>query len=419
MDTEINEWSLSAPGSEFADSFLFGNGFFGAALTMRPEREEVLLSHGCFWAGAPARKHGRSGAPEAFQKARVLSMKGAHAAAWEALKDFISEKENYGTNLPVGSLIITQKIPAWKHYRRTISFIRGIASCGWTHDGFRQTWEAACGTDPRVLTMTFLDGTRMELTFRIEGACIQEKKTEDGTLLFFAQAREHIHSDGRCGVNLCGGFRVKADRVTACEDGTLTAEGKEIRLWLTMETDYDPDPEKEKRDRHSLLREILKTLGRAEQADAFLKKESLSSGGASLPVPRIQIQGQDRINRQIRFGEYLLRRAVTEESPLPPNLQGIWNDGEACRLGWTNDDHLDVNTQMHLWYAESLGEGERLKPLFRFMKQRLIPEGLKTARGYYGLPGAVAELSTNAFGYAAPFWGRTLAPCPGCGFWLC
>ena len=52
-EEKIQEIRLSAPGNGFADSFLLGNGAFGAALGMDPLREEVRLSHGCFFSGAP------------------------------------------------------------------------------------------------------------------------------------------------------------------------------------------------------------------------------------------------------------------------------------------------------------------------------------------------------------------------------
>lgn len=435
-EENIQEIRLSAPGNGFADSFLLGNGAFGAALGMDPLREEVRLSHGCFFSGAPAGRHGRPGAPEAFRRARALSLAGRHAEAWEALKGFIGEKENYGTHLPLGSVIISQEADRVEDYSRTLSLSRGRACCAFNADGNRQSREARCLADPSVLEMVFRGEAPLCLTFALEGELIRDRRAEGSTLLFSAQALETLHSDGACGVRLEGGLRLYADGPVRALGTSLRAEGREIRLWLSLETDYDPDPALEERNRRETLprRRVLEALARAEdmlfspegQKSPDLShpgkpgfSEAADAGEDFLPPPRMQIEGQPRINRQVRLGEYLLRAAVREASPLPPALQGIWNDGEACRLGWTNDFHLDVNTQMNLWCADSLGEGDRLRPLFRFMRLRLIPEGRKCARGYYGLPGAVAELSTNAFGFAAPFWGRPLAPCPGCGFWLC
>ncbi|MCR4875909.1 MAG: hypothetical protein K5922_01905, partial [Clostridiales bacterium] len=257
--------------------------------------------------------------------------------------------------------------------------------------------------------------------------CLTGREAAGDLLLFEARARETVHSDGTCGTCLAGGLRVRAEgKVTAGPD-FLRAEGTEIRLRLTMETDYSMEENScripggmdalREKVRDTLEREWDGPHGAAHTMAAHRMKE----GPAPRPglTPRVELEGEPQINRQVLFGHGLLRAAVTPDSPLPPALQGVWNDEEACQLGWSNDYHLDVNTQMNLWCAETLGEGERLAPLFRFLLQRLIPEGRKTAAGYYGLPGAVTELSTNCFGYAAPYWGRPLAPCPACGFWLC
>ncbi|MGN0748036.1 MAG: glycosyl hydrolase family 95 catalytic domain-containing protein, partial [Aristaeellaceae bacterium] len=107
-----------------------------------------------------------------------------------------------------------------------------------------------------------------------------------------------------------------------------------------------------------------------------------------------------------------------EDAPLPMSLQGVWNDNVACRIGWTCDMHLDINTQMNYWLCEMTGLSDSHRPLFAWMEQRLIPHGRRNARRHYGLPGWAAELVSNAWGYAQPYWNRSLAPCPGCGAWL-
>ncbi len=410
MESNWTQISLQTPGKEFADSFLLGNGRMGVSLGFQPEKDSVLLSHAAFWSGAPPKTHGRPGAPEAFRAARAFSMQGDPLRAYEALKGFIGEKENYGTNLPVGRLRMEQYLPGWEDYRRCLSLTEGEARCDFRCGTRRQTRRARCLQDPSVLEMEFRDTEPMRIAFSMEGTNIFRRTVAENRFLFEAQALETVHSDGTCGVFLAGGFVLSADGAIRAGKDSILAEGHVIRLRLTMETE-DPPEAPESGNPPQKVRRVLDAFPHAAADRETPAKDLLS--------PRIEIEGETRINRQALTGHYLLRAAAAPDSPLPPNLQGVWNDEEACRLGWTNDYHLDVNTQMNLWCAETLGEGHRLAPLFRFMLDRLIPEGRKTARGYYGLPGAVAELSTNCFGYAAPYWGRPLAPCPGCGFWLC
>mgnify|MGYP000414688070 FL=1 len=113
-----------------------------------------------------------------------------------------------------------------------------------------------------------------------------------------------------------------------------------------------------------------------------------------------------------QYGRYLLFCSSREDSKLPAHLQGIWNDNVACRIGWTCDMHLDINTQMNYWPAEFSGMGFVTESLYRWIEEKLIPEGRKTARLSYGMKGWVGEIVSNAWGYAAPYWASPIAPCP-------
>ncbi|MCI9144438.1 MAG: hypothetical protein HFH87_17765, partial [Lachnospiraceae bacterium] len=105
------------------------------------------------------------------------------------------------------------------------------------------------------------------------------------------------------------------------------------------------------------------------------------------------------------------------DSLLPAHLQGVWNDDVACRIGWTCDMHLDINTQMNYWISEPGNLSECHEPLFDWMENRLIPNGRVTARKCYGYGGWVGELVSNAWGYGAPYWNESLSPCPTGGIW--
>ncbi len=104
-----------------------------------------------------------------------------------------------------------------------------------------------------------------------------------------------------------------------------------------------------------------------------------------------------------QFGRYLLIGSSRPNSPLPAHLTGAWNDNLACRIGWTCDYHLDINTQMNYWIAELTNLSECHQPLFRWIEQTLVPSGRHTAQNLYGLPGWVAHIFSNPWGFTA--WG--------------
>ncbi|MFV0468845.1 MAG: glycosyl hydrolase family 95 catalytic domain-containing protein, partial [Dysgonomonas sp.] len=112
------------------------------------------------------------------------------------------------------------------------------------------------------------------------------------------------------------------------------------------------------------------------------------------------------------YGRYLLIAASRENSPLPANLQGIWNDNLACNMGWTNDYHLDINTQQNYWMANITNLHECNVPLFSYLKD-LSVYGEKTAREIYNARGWTANTIANVWGYttcgSGVNWG--LFPC--------
>jgi alpha-L-fucosidase 2 len=119
-----------------------------------------------------------------------------------------------------------------------------------------------------------------------------------------------------------------------------------------------------------------------------------------------------------QFGRYLLIGCSRADSPLPAHLTGVWNDNVACRIGWTCDYHLDINTQMNYWIAELTGIPECHIPLLRWIEQTLVPSARHTAATLYDLPGWVAHIFSNPWGFSAPGWSIWWGMHPTGGAWV-
>jgi alpha-L-fucosidase 2 len=87
-----------------------------------------------------------------------------------------------------------------------------------------------------------------------------------------------------------------------------------------------------------------------------------------------------------QFGRYLTIAGSRSNSPLPLALQGIWNDGLASSMGWTDDFHLDINTEQNYWLAEVGNLPESQTPLFALIEE-LRTSGRRTAKTLYNAPG--------------------------------
>lgn len=119
-----------------------------------------------------------------------------------------------------------------------------------------------------------------------------------------------------------------------------------------------------------------------------------------------------------QFGRYLLIGSSRPDSPLPAHLTGAWNDNHACRIAWTCDYHLDINTQMNYWITELTNLSECHQPLFRWIENTLVPSGRKTAQTLYGLPGWVAHIFSNPWGFTAWGWSTWWGVYPTGGVWV-
>lgn len=405
----------TAPGRHFSENYLLGNGWIGLCAGHQPIEESITLSHIAFFSGEAPKAHSRLGAPEAFRAARKAALAGENPETH--LSGFWGEKGNYGTSLPVGCLRMVQpNLSGIRAYERWLDLTDGLSECQFEHDGGLQRRVLFCSHPDHCAALYITDSAPegMRLLLEVEGEHVSETAVRKNALSFTAKALETRHSDGRHGVTLTGLLTVSlADGSCAASDGKLSVTGAhEALLILTMETDFSGEGRTDARREITDWPELLA----AHRADfsARMNRQTLRLRGRSAEE---DTQAQEAALMHT-LARYLTLSASREDSPLPMSLQGVWNDGVACQIGWTCDMHLDINTQMNYWLCEPGALPECHRPLFRWMEERLLPQARAAARDFYGLPGWSAELVSNAWGFAAPYWNRSLAPCPGCGAWL-
>jgi alpha-L-fucosidase 2 len=145
-------------------------------------------------------------------------------------------------------------------------------------------------------------------------------------------------------------------------------------------------------DHQSLYRRLSIDLGSTEpqllRKPTDERRRALAAGAADPQLLALFFQ----------YGRYVTIAGSREDSPLPLALQGIWNDGLASSMGWTDDFHLDINTQQNYWPTEVCNLSECQTPLFRLI-QILRASGRNTAKQMYGAPGWVCHTIANPWGY--------------------
>lgn len=421
MDSKIG---FGIPAKEWTEGFLLGNGHMGAVLYGGTEKEVIELSEITFYSGETSKDNNRENASEYFNTMRTLVSAGDYKASMEAARGFMGIRHNYGTNLPVGRLIIELSKGGVSGYHRELNLLEGIAGITYTQEGRTITREAFISNPSKKLIYKIDSSGTGFLTTRIYFEGDGENYTtacHKGEYTFLVSARERLHSDGTCGVNLLGKVCVFSTGGTTAytPEGILVEGATSVIVTVALTTDFlkDINIGKELPFTKNFQPEKISDTGKRFFDYKTEKEKHSKDFSAYMKRTDLTLPEDTMTQLMFQYGRYLLLSSSREDSPLPAHLQGVWNDNVACRIGWTCDMHLDINTQMNYWLAGPTNLLECQYPLFRWMEEQVIPSGRVTARESYGLKGWSADLVSNAWGFSAPYWSRTISPCPTGGIW--
>ena len=463
MSEQTTIWYAEA-AAQWCDALPLGNGRMGAMLYGDACAERVYLSDSTFWSGEPSLENNNADGPAIVPEIRRQFLAGEVAAANHLCEQIEGRKLNYGTNLPFGNLRIfmAHGDENLLNYRRALDLdtavatvryeVTGTASArglflGRAGDGkFDAGYEPIEVSYQRELFASHADSViAMRITCSRAGALglrvmldgdeqpYAVEAIDDATLGMEVLAREHYHSDGACGVIGHARLAVLAEggAVRALGAGIVAERCDAVTLLLAFESTFDgADPVAACRaridaavaqgydalkarhiaDHQALFRRVGLDLGPSPHADEPLDRRMAAvQAGADDPALAALL---------FHFGRYLLIGSSRPDSPLPAHLTGVWNDNVACRIGWTCDYHLDINTQMNYWIAELTGIPECHLPLLRWIERTLVPSGRHAAATLYGLPGWVAHIFSTPWGFAAPGWSIRWGMHPTGGAWV-
>lgn len=427
------------PALSWKEGLPLGNGHVGAMLDGGVNRETINLSESTCFSGEASLKNNQSGAPEVFRKMRKAVEEGDFATAKQLSDGFIGIRHNFGTNLPLGNLIIELEENPENYclYKRSLSISSSLAELEYKVEDTTYHRTVFLSNPHRVLVVKLAadKSGKINVCLSLDGGDNSYSVEIDSRLdfLLYGKASEKIHSDGKAGVNFHGRMRIlHKNGEVKIKQGKLCAENcDEVVILTSLATNFDGTDEVQTcfdqveaaaaigfetlldihvKDYKTIFdRVTLKLVGDNNYdrpTDEWLKE--IKNGAEDPALTALMFQ----------YGRYLLISSSRESSQLPAHLQGVWNDYVACRIGWSCDMHLDINTQMNYWPIEVANITECGDPLFKWIRDKLVPSGRITAREAYGLDGWVAELVSNAWGYAAPYWHSNISPCPTGGVWV-
>ncbi|MEK5256115.1 glycoside hydrolase family 95 protein [Paenibacillus sp. FSL F4-0125] len=435
----------STPATNWSQGLPLGNGRIGAVVMAAPYREVWNMTEVTYWSGQAEPELAPFGGKAALEEMREHFFAGDYNEGDRLAKQHLQpKKRNFGTNLGLCEVVIdfveqdTDSGSA-AAIERELDLTCAVARTVVQSKGTTLHREIfASHADDLVVSRIWSDERGgVSFTIGLEGGSesLTAQVVNDDTIEFRGQATENVHSDGTCGVWAKGQIKVSISGGTMYRgEGQLRIAGaNEARIYFAVSTDYNrSNSEWEMESSSTLQQALLKGYAQLkedhiedyEQEYGKVDIQLGTTGKVNLPTDRrirLLAQGQEEDSQLfalfLQYGRYLTIAGARADSPLPLNLQGIWNDGEACRMGWSCDYHLDINTQMNYFPTEVVNLGDSHLPLMRYIED-LSHAGKASARDFYGSKGWVAHVFSNVWGFTAPGWETSWGLNVTGGLWI-
>ncbi|CZR67870.1 uncharacterized protein PAC_17769 [Phialocephala subalpina] len=417
----------NTPAKAWGTGLPIGNGRIGAVVLSEISKETWSFNEITFWSGqselSPKVYGGKAAIKEIQARYLGNDFVGGKLLAEQYLQP---SKKNYGTNLTVAKIHLEfdQPSAAPSNFRRELNLDKAVASAQYVLGGHNYRRETFISHRQQILVSQIsTDSTQgLSLTLSISSENPDFIVTIMGDALGFqAHALESAHSDGKCGVRGRGIVKISAPGGSIqVNNGRLVVKNAKFALvFLAFNTDFRQTnndwmslASAQLKDAQSRTYEQLKT-DHMKDHQSLYRRVSINLGGnesAALPTN----ERQSRFNESgfddpslfalyFQYGRYLTISGTRADSPLPLHLQGLWNDGEASKMNWSCDYHLDINTQMNYFPTEMTSLTECHAPLINYI-ETLARDGETTAEQFYGSPGWVAHVFSNVWGFTDPGW---------------
>jgi alpha-L-fucosidase 2 len=433
-ENKLSLW-YEQPAAEWMQATPVGNGRLGAMIYGGTDTETIALNEITLWSGQYDENQEQSCGKEQLAKIRRLFFEGNIPEGNHLGTQYLSgTPHSFGTHLPFGNLKIRFNAPSSEisNYKRELNIENSLTTVTYKAGDTHFTREYFCSNPDNVLLIKLSSDKKNALNFEVGLDLLRESEmtVSGNTLSFTGQAL--FEKQGPGGVHYIGNIRISSPdgKITARDHALVVEDCQEALIIIDLRTDYK-NPDYVNACNQTVEQAVLKTYEELKQAhiadysrlfnrtQLYLGKSELDNLPTDVRWNLLKTTGQDDPGLMalfFQYGRYLLISSSRENSPLPANLQGVWNDNLACNMGWTCDYHLDVNTEQNYWLANVGNLAECNAPLFTYLED-LAHHGEKTAMKVYGSPGWVAHTVANVWGYTAPGqsvnWGLT----PSSGGW--
>ena len=432
---ETTELWYAQPAKVWMESLPIGNGRLGAMTYGGIEEEKLALNESTMWSGQYNENQNKPFGREKMNQLRKLFFEGKLSEGNRIAGDNLhGNQTSFGTHLPIGDLKMQFIYPEGKvtDYRRSLSLDEAVSSVSFNSGGVNYKREYFATNPDNVLVLRLTADNQNSITKNMGLDLMRQAdlSVENNQLVFTGKVDFPLHGPG--GVCFEGRIAVLADNgeVKMEQSGVSIKEADAVTLIVDVRTDYK-SPDYKTLCADGVEKAAAKSYDELKQAhikdyNTLYNRVSIHFGqDANRAMPTDVRWKQVKEGKTdtgldalfFQYGRYLTIASSRENSPLPIALQGFFNDNKACNMGWTNDYHLDINTEQNYWAANVGNLAECNAPLFTYIKD-LAHHGAKTAEVVYGCKGWTAHTTANVWGYTPAsstiIWGLF----PMAGSWI-
>lgn len=432
---ETTELWYAQPAKVWMESLPIGNGRLGAMTYGGIEEEKLALNESTMWSGQYNENQNKPFGREKMNQLRKLFFEGKLSEGNRIAGDNLhGNQTSFGTHLPIGDLKMQFIYPEGKvtDYRRSLSLDEAVSSVSFNSGGVNYKREYFATNPDNVLVLRLTADKQKSITMNMGLDLMRQADlaVENNQLVFTGKVDFPLHGPG--GVCFEGRIAVLADNgeVKMEQSGVSIKEADAVTLIVDVRTDYK-SPDYKTLCADGVEKAAAKSYDELKQAhikdyNTLYNRVSIHFGqDANRAMPTDVRWKQVKEGKTdtgldalfFQYGRYLTIASSRENSPLPIALQGFFNDNKACNMGWTNDYHLDINTEQNYWAANVGNLAECNAPLFTYIKD-LAHHGAKTAEVVYGCKGWTAHTTANVWGYTPAsstiIWGLF----PMAGSWI-
>ena len=423
----------SRPSAKWMGALPLGNGRLGAMVYGGTDVETIALNEVTMWSGQPDPEANNLCGPDRLREMREAFISGDYKRGndlgWQYL---CGHGKSFGTNLPFGDLLIETGGGDVSGYRRELALDEAVARVGFVCGGTRFSREYFASNPAQALVVRYTADKAHALSATVSMRMLRHSEVTARANQIDITGDARFDKNGEGGVRFRGIVRVMADggSVRAVGDRLVVDRADAMTIIVDIRTDfqnlnyrsqclntvetaasrpYDELKREHVADFKAIFDRMDIDLGRPT-TDANTTDEMFAEAHKGLSNPAF-----DALFFQ--YGRYMQISSSRENSPLPSNLQGIWNDNLACNMPWTCDYHLDINIQQNYWSANIANMAETNAPLFTYIGL-LAKYGSVTARKMYGCGGWVAHTINNVWGDTAPGSACSWAMNVTAGAWM-